>query len=660
MTNSSLHSRRENIQCELISKYNYIRDLKRIEIKNGWSHSKNKRTVVEYAILILSIICINIRPIQTSVAPSNASALDSVNTLPVQAQKGVFNSLHAINSTASDREDSIRYVNNVLQASVQKYNENTIDPNSTEQPKRKLKVKRQIIPRNNQEYVHIIKKFESNFKNITGSAISDCIYVDWPRGVNWLKINSYRIIIIEQEYFENLIQNFVINRSKKNINIASFDPIHVYQKKIVNVPILSARMHEYYPFVKKDFKNIIKAYYKLENPDRQIDPFEEYAISEEQLAEMFMEVNKSPDMYKNYYFGNITMYNNSKTYISKIVGQSSEKVIVEALDILKDDINRVQIELTKFIGGMFNEIEKYIKGVPEFNVTNQILYGVFMPITISLDLSEDDESTSKLIITRAKTMWKFTNLCFIYQLSGVFDFIKKLSNIEMPKNLKYLNTYLQNYKGSHATGKNQYFSEVLSIIKEAEIKINSVNTSNDDMNEINGMFKELQSLGIRAMQLLDLIIESFKNDLEEIEEYITLSIEPSIPGLLQNNKTSFYNIQNEIESWVEYVWRIAKYADEYIGLTDEEKALDKNSYNMALIKKLSIIPEILFTLPTTITTEGVPSSTSITNKAMLYTTTEKAASTPSYTSKAGQITFNMLLAVSAAGTYVLQKIFFLR
>ncbi|KAI5187712.1 hypothetical protein NEIRO03_2578, partial [Nematocida sp. AWRm78] len=123
-----------------------------------------------------------------------------------------------------------------------------------------------------------------------------------------------------------------------------------------------------------------------------MDPFEEHAITEEELAEMFLEVNKSPDVYTQYDFGNILMYKSYKEIIKIVVDVSTEETIIKTLPDLRDSMAAVQRELTKFISGMFNEIEQYIKGLPKFSITEKYIDVVYAHGSFSLDLKMNSGS----------------------------------------------------------------------------------------------------------------------------------------------------------------------------------------------------------------------------------------------------------------------------
>ncbi|OAG33096.1 hypothetical protein NEIG_02344 [Nematocida sp. ERTm5] len=342
--------------------------------------------------------------------------------------------------------------------------------------------------------------------------------------------------------------------------------------------------------------------------------------------------------------------------------------------------------------------------LPKFNVNNEYLDIASADMPVLLDLRNSDEITTKLTISHLKNIWKFTNKCFIYQLSDVFKFIENLSNIEtLYGGLKYLKDYLHGYTDEHIREGKECFNKIYSIIENAKIRIANVDVSNDNIYEINDEFEEIWYLVKSAMNLLNLVIMSFKDKLEDLQGYTAITKNAGLSNPLQNANNDFYNaVDDDLESYVDYIWKIAKYAVEHIGLTDKEMDLDEISYNIALIQKLALSSVANYTLPTTteymppITTEKTLLPPTTTEKTSLPststdyisstiaedmsstisnyippTTTEKtrlpptntikkAAFTPTYINRASQITFNMLLAISAAGACVLQKIFFLR
>ncbi|KAI5166985.1 hypothetical protein NEIRO03_1546 [Nematocida sp. AWRm78] len=687
--------------------------------------------VIEYVILIIGTICINIRLVQASIELANTSTLASAHAPQVHTHKGAIGTIHSINSTVGEREDSIIYANNVLEASIQKYGKNTATNSSTEEPKRNLKKNRQA--RNaKSEHRYIIHKFNSNFKRITGLELNVYLQHHWLRINKDYWANSYQTIV-DSNYFEELAHEFVIMQSLSHspeMMAESINIIHRNNKKIINVPVLSARVHEYYLFVKEDFKNMFKTHFKLKFPGQQMDLFQKYYINDQEVAAMFLHMSKSPEIYRWHGFRDIARFNSSKDLINKIVDYSTPKTTTETLSNLKEIIDIYQVKLTKFIGGMFNEIEKFGMALPKFNVNNEYLDIASAGMPVLLDLRNSDEFTTKLTISHLKNIWKFTNKCFIYQLSDVFKFIENLSNIETSYGgLKYLKDYLHGYTDEHIREGKEYFNKIYSIIENAKIRIANVDVSNDNTYEINDEFEEIWYLVKSAMNLLNLAIMSFKDKPENLQGYTAITKNAGLSNPLQNANNDFYNaVDDDLENYVDYIWKIAKYAVEHIGLTDKEMNLDKISYNIALIQKLALSSVANYTLPTitkympstttdhippttteympSTTTNHIPPTTTTTEKTLLSPTTtektslpststdyisstiaedmsstisnyipptttektslpptntiKKAAFTPTYISKAGQITFNMLLAISAAGACVLQKIFFLR
>ncbi|KAI5187201.1 hypothetical protein NEIRO03_2477 [Nematocida sp. AWRm78] len=420
--------------------------------------------------------------------------------------------------------------------------------------------------------------------------------------------------MIFQDYFEDLIKKATPNEDGQFP-----EPNNKIQESatITNIPVLTAKVYAYYPYVKEDFKNIIRIHYKLIDPDKQIDPFEANIISEEQLADMFLDINRSYNIYKDYVIGDIIMCKNAKEYINKTVNYDTPEKIPEALSSLSHDIKNIKIKLTRLIGDIFNEIKKYIEGTPEFYVKDQAVHAIYLYVKSLINLRIYNENNQKLLTSQLKSMWKFTNGCFIQQINKVFELIDILLNIEKSYNFK---TYLKYYRDEHfLTNGNPYFIEIYFKIinfRERVLNFNDTPDINHDINELNRMSKDLQNLAVNAIGALGLTIENFIIGLEDVEGYNILTNKTKLP---QKDSDEFKRARNQIEKYVEYIWKIARAVDIHIGLTKEEKKMDLNSYSIELAKKLSI--------------------------------------TPSYTSKASQMAFNMLLAVSAAGTYILQKIF---
>ncbi|OAG31390.1 hypothetical protein NEIG_02412, partial [Nematocida sp. ERTm5] len=217
----------------------------------------------------------------------------------------------------------------------------------------------------------------------------------------------YQTVVFEN-YFEDLIKAFTISEeNEKNEENPSLESNNKVKKRarITNIPVLSARVYEYYPYVKEDFKDIIRNHYKPMNTDSsEIDPFEGNIISEEQLTNMFLDVTESPSIYKKYDFSDILMCKNAEEYINKTVNYDKPEEIPEALNNLKDNIKDIQINLTKYIGEISNQIKKYIKGTPKFHIKDKIMHTTFQYGGNPADLRMYNGEDPQLITSELKSM----------------------------------------------------------------------------------------------------------------------------------------------------------------------------------------------------------------------------------------------------------------
>ncbi|OAG32603.1 hypothetical protein NEIG_02581, partial [Nematocida sp. ERTm5] len=289
-------------------------------------------------------------------------------------------------SIEDERDAIIRYSDKIVKDSLEKYgainntNSDTTNTNSNKRTKRDSREEEQKkIDMNITHYNKILVEFEADFKNITGESTEN-LYNNWRNPDSRSIIDSYQTVVFEN-YFEDLIKAFTISEeNEKNEENPSLESNNKVKKRarITNIPVLSARVYEYYPYVKEDFKDIIRNHYKPMNTDSsEIDPFEGNIISEEQLTNMFLDVTESPSIYKKYDFSDILMCKNAEEYINKTVNYDKPEEIPEALNNLKDNIKDIQINLTKYIGEISNQIKKYIKGTPKFHIKDKIMHTTF-------------------------------------------------------------------------------------------------------------------------------------------------------------------------------------------------------------------------------------------------------------------------------------------
>ncbi|KAI5169540.1 hypothetical protein NEIRO03_2672, partial [Nematocida sp. AWRm78] len=354
---------------------------------------------------------------------------------------------------------------------------------NTECPERKFRKSRKRRRVSYKSILVKIEEFNFYFQDVTDVELrryfSKLVEVSQAH-----RINSYQTVI-NLECIDKLIYKFVINktnnytRGEKNRKIIPGIANIIYSNyKIINVPTLSAGVQKHFPFVKEDFKNMIETHDKLRNLRKQKNLFGDYAISDEQLANMFLEVNKSLDVYKKYSLGVILQYKRPIDFIGSIVNYYTSEGIKTTWGDLNSRIYNSQVKITEFIGMLFLELEHFGVNLPKFNVTREQIIANFLCKSIPIDLNSSSESDFKLTLIQLKIIWKFTNKCFIHQIPWVFKFAEDVSNIETSHGLANLKQYLHEYRDEYITEENEYFSKIYSMIESVKTEINSVNTTN--------------------------------------------------------------------------------------------------------------------------------------------------------------------------------------
>ncbi|KAI5167170.1 hypothetical protein NEIRO03_1703 [Nematocida sp. AWRm78] len=323
------------------------------------------------------------------------------------------------------------------------------------------------------------------------------------------------------------------------------------------------------------------------NPDNpEIDPFEQNIISEEQLADMFLDANRSPDIYKKYELGGIMMHANIEDCTNRILGDSTPERSSNALKNLNTRIKDIKINLTNYIGEIYNEIKKYIEGMPKFYIKGKDIYVDYRHDgKSSIQLRIYSGKDTKSAIRQLKSMWKFTNGCFILQFHDILLLIDTMLNIERDY---VLNPRAREYRDKYFLTKDRsYFLEIYDKIAYLERKVIDFYDTPDnenDINKMNSMSEKLQDLAFNGTDLLDLAINNFNGGLEKIEEYNILT---NKTNSLQKDSDEFKKIWNRIKQYIRCIFRIANYVDTHIGLTQKERDLDNDSYNRELVKRLS-------------------------------------------------------------------------
>ncbi|KAI5158679.1 hypothetical protein NEPAR05_2206 [Nematocida parisii] len=568
-------------------KNHLYKNFKENKNKDNMAQTRRKITAVLYVILIVEIIYFNSRPVNASTQEPINIFLDFIHN---QIKKS--NPFATVDSDASERDGAIINANSAPEAAINKQEKNKIEDNITEHPERNPEREfRKSRQRRRVSYKSILMKIEDfylNFEDVTEKELRGYFY----KLVNVARtdrINSYQTVI-NPDCIDKLIQNFVINngttRKKEIKTFADLRNMIFTNYKIINVSTLSADAQKYFPIVKEDFKNMIETHYKLRNPDKQKDLFEEYAISDEQLAKMFLEVNKSPDVYKKYRLGDIMLYEPPSTMVDKTVDYYTIETIKKTLGDLNGRICDAQVKITEFIGMMLLEIEHFGVNLPKFSVTKKRVVAHFISKSISIDLSDSSESTSKLTIIQLKTIWKFTNKCFIHQIPSVFKFIEDMSNIETPYRLENLKQYVYEYRDEYITENNEYFSKIYSMIESLQTEINNVNTSNTSVSRINKMVDEILYLVYNAVVLLTLTIENFTNKLDDVQGYKALVNRTGPSHPLLQNRDEFFAAMGDIKSYVKYIQKIAKYAFKHIGYVDRKNGLNMETDNIDDLEKV--------------------------------------------------------------------------
>ncbi|KAI5168238.1 hypothetical protein NEIRO03_2283 [Nematocida sp. AWRm78] len=589
--------------------------------------SKHQFILALHVMHIAAIIYISIGVVHASAELVNTSAPVHTNTFQDMAQKNTLNSNPLLdiceNINMYKIEDIIKHADSVLEESIKKYGEDA-DIKCTENPKKNPTPTERIT---NMEYlIKMLCKHSSTFNDITGMILDE--YAD-----SWLKYNDDNGDNDDDEVlysvFENTIRMFaklkVIsapNTKNSNIENNTQELLTNSSNKFNDMPILSYKVYELYPVV----KNIIKDFYKIEgriqcdDPNEEIGKFKKCAVLNEIIASnLFVMIIRSPELYRKYDFGDILMYKDSKEYINKKIDYSKPDTIPQAFKSLDAAINLTQIELTKFIAMIFYQIVEFRMGLSKFNITDKEVNAIVLTQHYKMHILDDIKHSAELIKNQLMLGWKLTNSFFIEQLPGVFKFIENVSNIKTSHGLKELKSYLQKYKNRNAAEKNQYFQEKYLEIDEIKRIINSVNSTNMNFDNVNWASSAISDLIEEVLKLLNLISISFKGRLKDMQSYTTLTNATNFKLYsLEKDNDELYHEKLDIEEYVDYIRKITNFAVQHIGLTEEPAKVIVDFSEQYLGKK-------------------IPADSS-------------------FATSVGRITSNIILAISAASTYILQKI----
>ncbi|OAG32817.1 hypothetical protein NEIG_02433 [Nematocida sp. ERTm5] len=288
--------------------------------------------------------------------------------------------------------------------------------------------------------------------------------------------------------------------------------------------------------------------------------------------------------------------------------------------------------------------------MPKFHIKDKIMHTNFQYKGNPADLRMYNGEDPVLVTSEFRIIWKITNGHFIKQMHSMLKFVQNMVNAEESYGFK---NYLQEYTHQYfSINDKPYFETVRDEIKDLERRVSIFYDTPDNehgINQVNSMYEELRYIAVNTIDVLDIAIKNFITGLEKVEGYNTLTNKTNLP---LKDSTEFKNAKHEIEQYVKYIQKIARGADAYIGLTKKEKSLNNKSYNKALVKKIIRHIERLEN----------PSYNKALAENPLYNeiSSEDLFDMSSYINKSSQVSFNPLLAISAAGTYILQNILFFR
>ncbi|KAI5165727.1 hypothetical protein NEIRO02_0634 [Nematocida sp. AWRm79] len=586
---------------------------------------------VTYTVLLLGMICTNVSTLPTDMALGNTSAISP----KVQTTTPMTHPQLEMTPNLQEIYNKMEYAINMLEGGIEKYGEDSLE-NTIEAPETSITTTREIDSSVSIYIDDIRQKYELKFKSIVGIELSE-----WM--TEWIENNSNPVLdiyIFFSNYIVSLEEKLVVTNTTSNYRHKNNYDLYK-NPKAINIPILSAKIEEYYPFIKEDLKDILKTNNELTNRYDESYLPTDHDVAEDKIATRFLTLNKSPLLYKIYDFQSLLKYSNSNDYINKTVNLSTSETALSTLNSLKDDIDIVQKNTAKFVGGMFYQISEFLAKSPVVNITTDYIEISMRKTNLfRINLCEGNKGSSETAMVLFKKIWKFATKCFIYQLSDIIHFIKDLSSIESIHGFTELNQFLDDNKEVGYMGENIPYTEQMHMwIDEIKKDIEKIKTNNGNVKPITSMSLEIQKLSSKILELLNLVTLNFENKLEDLHEYKELTNNITLYNPQgEDIKKVYDSMKDNIKSYVNYMWRVSNYTTEYIGLTDDEKGLSSTTYITLLHGRLLALNPAYYRTP----------FSSIKDQAV------------SSMNSASQFAASILLTVSAASTYVLQRIFFFR
>ncbi|KAI5145238.1 hypothetical protein NEPAR04_2384 [Nematocida parisii] len=341
--------------------------------------------------------------------------------------------------------------------------------------------------------------------------------------------------------------------------------------KLVDIPILSPYIENYYVLIIEDFKNIIDMCKYISIDSNNKDPSETLILDQENMAKYFLSHTQSPHIFLEFSFNDLLKHGSPKEYFKMIKDKDSGdlKGPIKTFDKTCHDICR-------FFAYLSNQIYLFVASQKEFNIhTKNKLISYLNKDDVESDSdpkSQANEISEEPMHQQYLCAWRLKNCSFILQINELLNLL--LSALQKTRcDLSSINISNNTYKEYL---KNNKFNKVYKKARLLANEIIAINT--------------MQSHG-KIMQIQENVLQLATVAVELMRE-IVLSLYKKANYINVKAEDKNFCSKKEFKQYIKKLWNISNFIKEYKKVLPEYEKLDLYQYTEKLENDLNTIISI--------------------------------------------------------------------
>ncbi|KAI5167498.1 hypothetical protein NEIRO03_2035 [Nematocida sp. AWRm78] len=341
--------------------------------------------------------------------------------------------------------------------------------------------------------------------------------------------------------------------------------------KLVDIPILTPCIENYYALIIEDFTNIIDMCKYVSIDSNNKDTFENLILDQENMAKYFLSLTQSPHIFLEFSFNDLLKYGSSKKYFKMIKDKDS--------GVLKDaskTFDKTCQDICRFFAYLSNQIYLFVAAQKEFNIHTKTKLISYLNMHDVKSGSEPKSPANKIseepMHQQYLFAWRLKNCSFVSQI-------------------------------------NELLKLLVSVLEETQYNLSSINISNNTYmeclknNRLNKVCKQVlllknEIVATDTMQIHDKIVYIQENVLQlatvavKLMREIVLSLYKKANYINAKAKDKKFFTKKEFENGVSSLWNISTTIQNYKKVLPEYEKLDLYQYTKKLESDLNTIISI--------------------------------------------------------------------